>query len=132
MTFALHVCPAGRSGPRASRRLQVHCHQVLFNQLISWVGYGTLVDPQREFFIQSTGAHDGGISGAGPGMVAGAVRAEAVDSVAAEHAWNTQCVTTPRHLAPLSVHLAWRCFALSVCSRHVGPRCRCPWLAGTP
>ena len=70
----------------------MHCHQVLFNQLVSWVGYGTLVDPQREFFIQSTGTSDAGISGAGAGMVAGAVRTEAVDSVAAEHAWNTQYV----------------------------------------
>ena len=34
-------------------RLLWHCHQVMFKQLESWMVYGILVDPGRDFFIQT-------------------------------------------------------------------------------
>ena len=76
----------------ARHSLQMHCHQVLFNQLISWVGYGTLIDPHREFFIQSASGSADAASGAFSDSMHVASQRKSVDSVAAEHAWNTQCV----------------------------------------
>ena len=77
-------------------RLQLHCHQVLFNQLISWLAHGVLMDPHHEFFIQSTASVDDEASHASPAdhpsrsahHERGVHRV--ADSVAAEHAWNTR------------------------------------------
>uniref|UniRef100_A0A803LTJ6 Gamma-tubulin complex component n=1 Tax=Chenopodium quinoa TaxID=63459 RepID=A0A803LTJ6_CHEQI len=80
------------------QRLLWHGHQVLFNQLASWMVYGILQDPYGEFFIKSEEGRELGKDSSNPDMIQKLTRLTIEDSSLAD--WHLGFHIT---LGPLSV-----------------------------
>ncbi|XP_021763193.1 gamma-tubulin complex component 4-like [Chenopodium quinoa] len=66
------------------QRLLWHGHQVLFNQLASWMVYGILQDPYGEFFIKSEEGRELGKDSSNPDMIRKLTRLTIEDSSLAD------------------------------------------------
>eukprot|EP00741_Cyanophora_paradoxa_P024455 tig00022075_g23612.t1 len=92
---ALHShCNSGNAVVEAAmRRLQFHCHQVLFKFMGSWMMHGLLIDKHGEFFVQEPQPQSDGPSPQGP-------QGSQPTTAAGSRAWNSQCVLRLSLLPP--------------------------------
>eukprot|EP00939_MAST-03C_sp_MAST-3C-sp1_P002092 g2092.t1 len=56
----LQSCLGSPNAKRCFGRLLQHCHRVMFNQVISWILHGEIVDHYGEFFVEERRLADGG------------------------------------------------------------------------